>query len=75
MNPRHRILGQEEFRSFWAYWNHGHACEWCHPLLCEVGMQLRDFWKEAVDVLNSYEDGSLKWLNQSSRQRANFCII
>ena len=69
LNPRHEILSQEEFRSFWAYWNHGYACEDCRPYLCEIGRQLRIYWKEAVDVLNGYEDGTLKWIkkNQSTK--------
>ena len=61
MNPRHEIMSQEEFRSFWAYWNHGYECEACHPYLCITGKQLRSYWKEALDVLCDYEDGKLKW--------------
>lgn len=69
LNPQHNVLSQEEFRSFWAYWNHGYECGDCRPYLCEIGKQLRVYWKEAVDVLNDYEDGTLKWIkkNQSTK--------
>lgn len=69
MNPRHQVMSEEEFRSFWAYWNHGHNCDDCHPYLCNTGHQLRVEWKDALDVLCDYEDGKLKWpgKNQSTK--------
>lgn len=64
MNPRHQVMSEEEFRSFWAYWNHGYACDDCHPYLCSIGKELRVYWKEAVNVLCDYEDGKLKWIKK-----------
>ena len=62
MNSRHLLLDREEYRSFWEYWNHGYSCPKCHPQLCKAGQELRESWKEALDVLEGYEDGTLKWI-------------
>lgn len=62
MNSRHKILDQQEYRSFWAYWNHGYQCSRCRPQLCQTGQALRIDWQESLEVLESYEDGDLLWL-------------